>query len=95
MSSKEFEDISIPKWKLSNQAVDKKIYRVYSSATEFQVVEAESATEAAVKSGLAKVIMIKHGERDELTMIDKSMLFADMPAVEAPVEAPATEAPQA
>jgi len=76
VSNKEFEDISIPKWKLSIEGVAKKVYRVYSTEKEFVTVEAESATEAAAKSNLKKVIMIKSGAMDDMTMLTRSMLFA-------------------
>lgn len=77
MSNKEFEDISIPKWKLSLDGEVKKSYRVYKTKSEFTVVEAESATEAVAKSGFEKVVMVKIGARDEATTLDRSMLFAD------------------
>lgn len=78
MSGREFEDISIPKWKFAtNGVIDStvfKIYRVFSSASEFITVEAISATDAAMKSGMTKIYMIKIGPRDDMTMLDRTML---------------------
>ena len=80
MSKLEFEDISIPRWKLALNGLlpdaAQKIYRVFSSGSEFVTVEAANATEAAAKSGLAKVLMIKIGARDDMTMLDRTMLMA-------------------
>ena len=91
MSAREFEDISIPKWKLAiNGAVEnaaERVYRVYSNKNEFVTVQAISATEAAAKSGLTNVYMIKFGQMDDMTMLDRSMLMADAPpGITAPVE---------
>lgn len=92
MSNKEFEDISISKWKFATNGTindaAKKVYRVFKSEKEFVVVEAESATEAAVKSGYEKVILIRLGHRDDMTMLDRTMLASEAslaPSPAAPV----------
>lgn len=87
MPIKEFEDISIPKWKLALNgdmlSASKKVYRVYKTAAEFVTIEAASATEAAAKSGMDKVFMIKSGAMDDMTMLDKTMIAIAPPVSEA------------
>lgn len=74
MRNREFEDISIPKWKvaMSNAAI--KVYRVFKNAKEFETIEAESVNEAISKSGLTKVFMVKSGARDTTTTINSGLL---------------------
>lgn len=78
MSAHEFEDISIPKWKLNiNSAVEGtglKIYRVFSSENEFVTVQADNATDAVQKSGMKKIHMIRVGAQDDMSMLERSML---------------------
>lgn len=78
MSSREFEDISIPKWKLTINGAGEdaamSVYRVFSSPTEFVTVQATSATDAVAKSNLQKVFMIRINAMDDMTMLDRSML---------------------
>ncbi len=84
MRNKEFEDISIPKWKLSGNMASGKVYRVFKNATEFETVEAESAKEAISKCGLKSAFMIKPGAMDEVTLIDQSMLLPDTSSSDTP-----------
>lgn len=93
MSKKEFEEISIPKWKLAIHNTAAKAYRVFKSAEEFDMVEAESASEAFAKSGLEDVYKIEFGAGEIRGNIDQSMLEEVVEAVEAATEeAPGEEA---
>ena len=69
MSRKEFEDISITKWKITVNSAVNRVYRVFESAGVFKTVEAENASEAVAKSGITKVYMIKYGAADDMYMI--------------------------
>jgi hypothetical protein len=73
MLKKEFEEISIPKWKLAVSAASK-IYRVFKSPTEFETVEAESASEAVQKLGIKNVYKVKFGAMDNMTQFEQAML---------------------
>ena len=70
MSRKEFEDISISKWKITTKSGLSRVYRVFTTESEFQTVEAENASEAVQKSGLSKIYMIKYGQADDAYMIE-------------------------
>lgn len=74
MSKKEFEEISITKWKLAVGNAAAKVYRVFKSPTEFETVEAECASEAVHKLGLRKVHKVKFGAMDDTDRFDQSML---------------------
>lgn len=74
MSRKEFEDISISKWKLAVKSAAGRVYRVFKSATEFETVEAENASDAVIKSGITKVYMVKYGSSDGDYMIESGQL---------------------
>lgn len=80
MSRKEFEDISITKWKIAVKSAANRVYRVFKSPTEFEMVEAENASEAVQKSGITDVYMIKYGEMDDTYMYQSNMLTKDIPA---------------
>lgn len=77
MSRKEFEDISIPKWKIAVKSAAGRVYRVFKSATEFETVEAENASEAVQKSGISNVYMIKYGFADDEYMLGSEQLAKD------------------
>lgn len=77
MSKYEFEELSIPKWKISANAVANKVYRVYQQNGEFSEIEASSANEAIKKSGMEDAYMIKSGRADYRNVFDKDMLIAD------------------
>ena len=81
MSTHEFEDLSIPKWKYGPPEMSVKTYRVYSSAKEFTLVEAENVNIALEKCGIAKAFMIKLGVMDDVTLLDRNMLRPDLPPV--------------
>ena len=74
MSRKEFEDISIPKWKITVHSGASRVYRVFKNETEFETVEAENASEAVQKSGISKIYMIKYGAADDAYMINSGGL---------------------
>jgi hypothetical protein len=75
MGIKEFEDISVPKWKLTMNATVGKVYRVFKNATEFETVQAESAAEAMKKCECKKVFKILSGSMNDTYMLDRSMLL--------------------
>ena len=77
MSNKEFEDIAIQKWKLVFRQTAGKVYRVFKNSTEFQTIEADSASEAALKSGIIGVYKIKYGSMDDTDYVDQTMLARD------------------
>ncbi|PIR31918.1 MAG: hypothetical protein COV36_06230 [Alphaproteobacteria bacterium CG11_big_fil_rev_8_21_14_0_20_44_7] len=77
MPNKEFEAISIPKWKLALQNTASKVYRVFKSPEEFEMIEADSASEAVQKSGIKDVYKVLFGEMDNVGVIDQSMLAED------------------
>ena len=77
MSKKEFEDISISKWKITVKSAADRVYRVFKSPTEFEMVEAQNASEAVAKSGIANVYMIKYGFADDAYMIESGQLTKD------------------
>jgi hypothetical protein len=85
MSRKEFEDISIPKWKIAVKSAANRVYRVFKSATEFETVEAENASDAVQKSGISKVYMIKYGAADDAYMLDSTQLAKDEVAAAQPI----------
>jgi len=94
MASKEFEDISIPEWKLSLADATAKVYRVFKNAKEFEMVEAENATEAISKCGTQAIFMVKFGSMDNINIYQQSMLRKmelSAPAVDAQI---VTEQPQ-
>lgn len=74
MASKEFEDISIPSWKLSLADAAGKVYRVFKNAHEFELVEAENASEAIRKCGTQDVYMVKFGNVDTSTVLPSDAL---------------------
>lgn len=65
-----------------------KVYRVFKNKTEFVTIEAASATEAVVKSGIEKVFMIRSGARDDMTMLDRSMLASEVIPAAIAIETP-------
>lgn len=77
MSKYEFEELSIPKWKIGSNAVANKVYRVFKDDVEFSEVEAASASEAIEKSGMEDAYMVKSGSADSMTVFDQGMLVAD------------------
>lgn len=79
MSRKEFEDISIAKWKVAAKSAANRVYRVFKNSSEFEVVEAENASEAVQKSGISNVYMIKYGAMDDTYMYQSNMLTKDEP----------------
>ena len=81
MSRKEFEDISIAKWKVAAKCAVNRVYRVFKNSTEFETVEAENASEAVQKSGITDVYMIKYGAMDDTYMYQSNMLTKDEPAI--------------
>lgn len=74
MASKEFEALSIPKWKINIADSTAKIYRVFKNAYEFETIEAENASEAISKCGTQHVFMIKFGKIDNHGIIGKEAL---------------------
>lgn len=87
MASKEFEELSITEWKLSSEDGDAKVYRVFKNASEFDLVEAENATDAISKCGTQDVFMIKYGHVDNMDVVAKGLLSQ----IELPVEEAADE----
>jgi hypothetical protein len=83
MSRKEFEDISIPKWKITVKSAANRVYRVFKNENEFETIEAENASEAVQKSGLSKIYMIKYGASDDAYMIDGGKLTKEEAAPQA------------
>ena len=77
MSRKEFEDISIPKWKITVKSAANRVYRVFKNESEYETVEAENASEAVIKSGISKIYMIKYGAADDAYMIDGGGLMKE------------------
>jgi hypothetical protein len=92
MASKEFEALSISEWKLSGADVTGKVYRVFKNAHEFEMIEADNASEAISKCGTQDIYMIKFGSMDSMDILQQSMIVADLGApehVQAPQEAAA------
>jgi hypothetical protein len=77
MSRKEFEDISIPKWKIALKGATGKVYRVFKNPSEFETVEAENASEAVIKSGITKVYMVKYGAYENMDTFEGGSLEPD------------------
>jgi hypothetical protein len=74
MASKEFEDISIPEWKMTIADASAKVYRVWKNAAEFETIEAENASEAISKCGTQHVFKIKFGSMDSMDILEQDML---------------------
>jgi hypothetical protein len=77
MSRKEFEDISIPKWKIALKGATGKVYRVFKNAQEFETIQAENASEAVTKSGITNVYMVKYGAFENVDTYDNGALERD------------------
>ena len=93
MAKKEFEEVSLPMWKLAFAETAGKIYRVFKSETEFEEIEATSANEAIQKAGFDEVFQIKIGAMDEVTVLEQEHL-SEVPQEildEMPIEAAATQ----
>ena len=93
MGKYEFEEVSLPKWKVTFLETADKVYRVFKSADEFEEVEATSANEAVQKAGIEDVYEIRVGSMDAVSVFDQSHL-TEVPqdiSEEIPIEA-ATEA---
>lgn len=99
MSKNQFEEVSLPKWKLAFGETAGKVYRVFKNEEEFEEIEASSANEAMQKSGLETAFQIKQGARDSVEVLTQEHLseVVEELAADMPIEAniPASEAPPA
>lgn len=77
MATKEFEALSIPTCKLTLADATAKIYRVFKTAEEFDLVEAENATEALQKCGTQQACKVRFGSLDKFDILSNSMILRE------------------
>lgn len=93
---KEFLPLKIPQKRIAiDGAADVQAYKVYSSDLDFEIVEAETVTEAIDKSGIEKPFRVAKVSSASLNILEKGELLAmEEPAAEGEEEASEADSDQ-